>query len=456
MRKYRILHNTKLKAQIEDVETLLHHVLSGHAEINLPIEGDSQRRSLLGALVKKQYLNDAKTIIQLHFCFPWTLPDEHENDEQREKYAKPHPLWGKEPIHPAWGGVELIAWSDGITEIIRMWQNTPLGGTPKFFPKQFLNGEDEAAEQLESLEIIGDILVEKFGRVTENPENQNVKQSGEEASNILKGHELKAIWAVPVDWDVLVSASHSCIDGYAPGFVNKEIINQLPASIKYRIWQRELGELGTIEIRKLRVGFSQIEASGIPMGAERLPNWEQTAKELQGKSREMINKALKNKKQQEQERRERLKDHQGKVISAYFNRLIQEVEIWKPNYPPPYILAIGGITSVEDAYRRGEYFGEFIKGAWEAANLLNANQSTSEDVVEVINKARQQGKSGRPHLPEDVWAWEQVNIYNRPSNEVYKEWHGREDVQARDLQDSKRQFNRIIKPEWGNKSGQNI
>lgn len=62
---------------------------------------------------------------------------------------------------------------------------------------------------------------------------------------------------------------------------------------------------------------------------------------------------------------------------------------------------------------------------------------------------RQHGKSGRPNLPGDVWAWEQVNKHSRPMNEVYKEWIIRDDVKVRNLQAPKRQFNRITKPGWG-------
>lgn len=78
---------------------------------------------------------------------------------------------------------------------------------------------------------------------------------------------------------------------------------------------------------------------------------------------------------------------------------------------------------------------------------------------------RRRGKSGRPNLPEDVWAWEQVNQSRRPLSEVYREWLEREEVRARNLQDAKRQFNRITQPGWrhrkagkpaGHKSGQNI
>jgi len=71
--------------------------------------------------------------------------------------------------------------------------------------------------------------------------------------------------------------------------------------------------------------------------------------------------------------------------------------------------------------------------------------------IGAVKDTKQHGKSGRPHLSEDIWAWEQVNIYNRPRTEVYREWLEREDVKGRNLQDPERQFDRITKPEWGNK-----
>ena len=75
-----------------------------------------------------------------------------------------------------------------------------------------------------------------------------------------------------------------------------------------------------------------------------------------------------------------------------------------------------------------------------------------------MNDRRQRGKSGRPHLSEDKWAWEQVNQNNRPMNEVYTEWLEKIKVNPErcNMVDPKRQFSRITKPGWGNKSGQNI
>lgn len=55
------------------------------------------------------------------------------------------------------------------------------------------------------------------------------------------------------------------------------------------------------------------------------------------------------------------------------------------------------------------------------------------------------GKPGRPSLPEDLHAWNQVRNLGLPAYEVYKEWINSEEVQKRKLQDPKRHFERFIK-----------
>lgn len=55
------------------------------------------------------------------------------------------------------------------------------------------------------------------------------------------------------------------------------------------------------------------------------------------------------------------------------------------------------------------------------------------------------GKPGRPSLPEDIWAWNQVNTFRRSANEVFKEWLTNEDVKNRHLIDAKTHFYRFIK-----------
>lgn len=55
---------------------------------------------------------------------------------------------------------------------------------------------------------------------------------------------------------------------------------------------------------------------------------------------------------------------------------------------------------------------------------------------------------GRPHLPDDIWAYEQIHKYKRDPKEVEKEWKEREGVKARGLINPKRHFVRIKSPDW--------
>lgn len=60
------------------------------------------------------------------------------------------------------------------------------------------------------------------------------------------------------------------------------------------------------------------------------------------------------------------------------------------------------------------------------------------------SRKTKRGSPGRPSLPEDLHAWNQVNL-GRLVNEVYEEWINSEEVQKRKLQDPKRHFERFIK-----------
>lgn len=68
---------------------------------------------------------------------------------------------------------------------------------------------------------------------------------------------------LPVEWDVLAAASDRCLVGRARGFVEREIVRTTPASSIWRLWQEDLGEFGTFEVRKIRPGCSQITFSGL-------------------------------------------------------------------------------------------------------------------------------------------------------------------------------------------------
>jgi hypothetical protein len=159
------------------------------------------------------------------------------------------------------------------------------------------------------------------------------------------------IYQIPVEWDVLAAASDSCLAGYAPGFVNYQVIKQTPASATYRLWQDELGELGTVEIRKLRVGLSEIHFSGLPLLAE-----------------------------ESKQQRVRKEAHLKDVQKAYFNRLEQE-QIWKES-------ATVDKDSENDSDGLKEVFDAIDKAAAETQRVKKRRESIPgyKPVTERLNK----------------------------------------------------------------------
>lgn len=139
--------------------------------------------------------------------------------------------------------------------------------------------------------------------------------------------EKTGIWELPVEWDVLAAASESCLDGFA-GTASHEIIRQTPASVIFGLKTVDDGsDLGTVEIKKIRAGFSELHIRGIPLGAEKWPEWEKIHKNLHGQPSEVIRAALQEKDQKLRQRRDELKKIQNITIGAYFERLKQE-RIW--------------------------------------------------------------------------------------------------------------------------------
>ncbi len=97
--------------------------------------------------------------------------------------------------------------------------------------------------------------------------------------------------------------------------------------------------------------------------------------------------------------------------------------------------------------------GEKNKLYVELISIWKAHSSTFETISKAVRK-RNKGKGlrslkkggpGRPSKAEDIWAWHQVNTFNRPINEVYKEWLSNMEVQKRELKDPKTHLYRYVK-----------
>lgn len=100
-----------------------------------------------------------------------------------------------------------------------------------------------------------------------------------------------------------------------------------------------------------------------------------------------------------------------------------------------------GISLEENIYRE-KFVGFLLK-----VFLLAINDLPAIEEIPSPQDIRLRGKPGRKHYEEDITAWKQVNEEHKPIHEVYKYWienNGRETA----LIDPKRQFNRIINPNW--------
>lgn len=116
------------------------------------------------------------------------------------------------------------------------------------------------------------------------------------------------------------------------------------------------------------------------------------------------------------------------------------------------------ISSATDKFLLGfaSYLKEMYFGEKETEDTKQDIKHSAADFLlgqaDKTQNGRTRGEPGRRHAPDDVWAWEQVNKYKQPMNEVYSAWEEREGVVSRNLADPRRQFNRITKPEWGQKT----
>ena len=70
--------------------------------------------------------------------------------------------------------------------------------------------------------------------------------------------------ALPAEWDALARVSDRCLNGRGASFCQAEIIPDggLPAGVKWRLFC-PLGELGTVEVYKIRPGMAGIIFSGL-------------------------------------------------------------------------------------------------------------------------------------------------------------------------------------------------
>jgi len=72
---------------------------------------------------------------------------------------------------------------------------------------------------------------------------------------------------IPVEWDVLGAAVERCLQNTPAGFVECRLLHRAAHSMVFRLSHKELGDLGLLEIYRLRAGESDLRLMGIYGGA---------------------------------------------------------------------------------------------------------------------------------------------------------------------------------------------
>lgn len=139
-----------------------------------------------------------------------------------------------------------------------------------------------------------------------------------------------SIYEFPIEFEVLVAATEACLPGYAPGWINFESKRETPGSIVYRLWQDQLEDLGTVEVRKLRPVLSLVTFKGPPLSDPTILSGADKAKisELQDNEKHAaIIGLIKQSRAEKALLRKKKREHLRKVINTYLGRLSQE-NIW--------------------------------------------------------------------------------------------------------------------------------
>lgn len=102
--------------------------------------------------------------------------------------------------------------------------------------------------------------------------------------------------------------------------------------------------------------------------------------------------------------------------------------------------------------------GELRDGHLKGESILRLKEILESEEAKLNREPIQKiphGKIGRPHYPDDEWAWRELYEKKRPREEVKKDWLKRikEDIRRDNLIDPDSQFKNISKFKWGEKLG---
>ena len=112
---------------------------------------------------------------------------------------------------------------------------------------------------------------------------------------------------------------------------------------------------------------------------------------------------------------------------------------WGPDGPWHSVMMQAGGAFIRDIWRG-------LVQSWMASNAKGSPTSNEANVVATEASKSGGTKVGRPRLPENEWAYDQVHGLGRDQTEVFREWQGMKGANAGTLADPLDSFKKAIQP----------
>jgi hypothetical protein len=194
-------------------------------------------------------------------------------------------------------------------------------------------------------------------------------------SIVSSGAELdfrSSIHEIPVEWDVLTAASNGCLKNLDIDGLEVKLSSQIPGSVVWQLRDQDYGNFGTLEVRKIGKGWSQIRFSGF----------------------EFVNDV-------DYSQREEKNARMRHIVSTYYELLIQE-NIWeqRPQAATPNLVDAQADQKwkpwlhIPDKNNHRELVKLWSEG-WQAKEIAAKFSTKPQTVYNIISSLRKQYPQAR-------------------------------------------------------------